>query len=86
MDNGKNGILISNPAGDITSWTAEQLMEKMNAVDSGNVDEMVEAMTEMTRNLQEWKNQRGEISQRSIMSYSQEKMIDAYIETFREVV
>ena len=58
----------------------------MNAVDSGNVDEMVGAMTEMTRNLQEWKNQRGEISQRSIMSYSQEKMIDAYIETFREVV
>ena len=86
VDNGKNGILISNPAGDITSWTAEQLMEKMNAVDSGNVDEMVEAMTEMTRNLQEWKNQRGEISQRSIMSYSQEKMIDAYIEIFREVV
>ena len=60
--------------------------EKMNAVDSGNVDEMVGAMTEMTRNLQKWKNQRGEISQRSIMSYSQEKMIDAYVEIFKEVV
>lgn len=82
LDEGKNGILIPNPAGDIATLDAEKLMSMMNGGNPSNVDELVGAMTQTASNREEWRKKRGEISERSILNYNKDTMIKEYIKIF----
>lgn len=86
LDDGKNGILISNPAGNIAALDSERLMATMNSVNPSNVEELVEAMAQMSSAREEWRKKRGEISERSILKYNKDDMIDNYIKIFEGVL
>lgn len=86
VDNERNGVVISNPAGDIMEKQADQLMRFMNEIHMENVDELVNAMTKMAMERQAWRRKRGDIASNSILNYNTEKMIDNYIRVFSEVL
>ena len=86
LDGGENGILIGNPAGDIEKLDSEKLMAMMNGVNPANIEELVSAMTQVASNREGWRKKRGEISERSILNYSKNNMINKYIEVFEKVL
>lgn len=86
LNNGENGIMISNPAGDITEWKVDELLHSMNGVSSSNVEELREAMKKMYEKKEEWEQKRGEISARSILTYNIDDMVSNYIREFADVI
>lgn len=86
LDGEKNGIMISNPAGEISKLGAEELMSMMNGVNPSNVQELVSAMTKISADREMWKQKRGEISKRSILRYNKMKMISEYIKVFKSIL
>lgn len=83
---GKNGILISNPAGDITNVDSMSLSSMMGNRLPENTEELVEAMCQITTNLEEWDKNRQLITCNALLEFSKEKMIKKYIECFEKVI
>jgi len=86
VDEGKNGIMICNPAGNIEEYESNQLFEKMGNRVPANTVELVSAMKAMTDNKDYWAANRHSIASRSLVKYSKEYMIDKYMDSFCEVI
>lgn len=86
INNGKNGILINNPAGDIEEISSTKLMQIMNSRVPQNNIELIEAMTTMTESINEWRNKRYTLASNALMDYSRENMVDNYIAVFEDIV
>lgn len=86
LDDGKNGILISNPAGNIAELNSEELMAMMNGINPSNVEELVSAMTQMASDREMWRKKRGEISERSVLKYNKDAMMDKYVKIFNDIL
>lgn len=86
VQDGKNGILVSNPVGDILNCTHDELITAMGNRMPGNTDEVVRAMKCLTDNLEEWRARRSSISSSAIQQFSKDRMIDGYISCFEEIL
>lgn len=86
IDNGKNGIMISNPAGDISQYNSDELMLKMGNRIPDNTQELVESMEKITNDIIKWKSKRSFISSNAIIKFSTSKMIMNYIQIFEKMI
>ena len=83
---GQNGLMISNPAGEIENCSTEKLNESMGNRVPVNTNELYSAMKEIATNLLYWKERRSLIASSALQIYSKKSMIDSYIKCFEEIV
>lgn len=85
-DNGNNGIIISNPAGNISHISAEKLNETMGCRVPENTDELIHAMKSIADNLSVWEKKKASNAAKNLMKYSVKNMIDSYIDCFTQII
>jgi Glycosyltransferase len=86
VSEGENGILISNPAGDIGAITAEQLFRIMNDRNPQNTQELVSAMGKIHKDIEYWRTKRHNIASKSLLRFNRDKMVDGYIEVYQKIL
>lgn len=86
VNEGKNGIVIDNPAKDILELDNTQLMTKMNTADPDNTTALMEAMQEISQQKEVWHERRRKISARAIQQYNERNMLNGYLRVFSSVI
>lgn len=84
VSDGENGILIANPAGEITKHSHEQLMELMSRGDCANLDELVRAMMQAYKDREDWKEKGRSIAAKSMMRWNEDRMVEGYLKVFAQ--
>ena len=86
LGEGRNGILVQNPANPITGYSYEELTEAMRDGLNQNKAEQVKAMLFMVENENEWKGKQCEIRQFAAEYFDNAKVASEYEEVFEEVL
>ena len=86
LGEGRNGILVQNPANPITGYSYEDLTEAMYDGLNQNKAEQVKAMLFMVENENEWKGKQCEIRQFAAQYFDNAKVAAEYEEVFEEVL
>lgn len=83
---GRNGMLVENPLYGIERYSAAELRDAMNAGINRNIEMLVNAMLTMADQQEEWKKRKSEISEFARTFWTEEKMVNHYIEVFKKQI
>ena len=84
--NGRYGIMIKNPIGDIEKLDTEHVTERIMQCENRNIDEAVSAIVVMADNIDRWRNERETISQETIEKFSIQNMCENYLKLFEKCI
>ena len=86
IKDGENGILIENPADDIASLSVDELFAIITQPSPPNTGELLDAMTKMYKEREQWHQKRPSIASISRMEFCQSSVIQGYCRVLSEVI
>lgn len=85
IQDGRYGIIVSNPAGKLDELSNEDIIRKINRFEFDNTQEIASAIIKMLKCNTEWKSKKRLIAKEASELFSIRVMIEKYLEVFNDL-